>query len=353
MNNSMDEMVEKKEKLRTLRNFLIFIIFSMISLALLLGAGFTLLLHSFGLLRTVGASPFGMVFGILGISIAIATVLAYYINSRILKPITALSEASNTVATGNFDVKINATTDIEELNATFENFNNMVTELNSIETLRSDFIANVSHEFKTPLSAIEGYAMLLQDDSISAEERADYINRIIDSAKRLSSLTGDILLISKIENQTFSSKVVEFRLDEQIREAILTHEMKWSEKDIYLDIELDEIVYRGEESLLLHVWLNLISNAVKFTPHHGRITVRLTQDDKSVYVKIIDSGIGMDEDTANHIFDKFFQGDNSHKSEGNGLGLSMTKQIIDRCKGSIKVESAVGKGSAFTVRLPK
>lgn len=324
----------------------------MITLTIVIGALTSWGLSAIGLLNKVGAHPLGFVISLVCISTVLATIIAYYVYDRVLKPLSALSDASKTVATGDFDVKIKLETDIEEINTTFENFNNMVTELNSIETLRNDFIANVSHEFKTPLSAIEGYTMLLQDENLSEQEKQEYIGKIIDNTRRLSSLTGDILLISKLENQTFSQKAGSFRLDEQIREAILTHELKWTEKEIELDIELDEIIYTGEESLLLQVWLNLIGNALKFTPEGGRVSVRLFEDIDRVIIEITDNGIGMDEYTAKHIFEKFYQGDTSHKSEGNGLGLALCKKIVERNGGSITVNTHPGQGTRFTVILP-
>ncbi len=338
---------------RSLRKYLTFVIFTIIMMSLILATVFTLVLAYFKLLPVFSASPLGLILAILCISATVASSLAYYFNSRILRPIRTLSDASKTVATGNFNVKITAQTDIEELNTTFDNFNNMVTELNSIETLRNDFVANVSHEFKTPLAAIEGYAMLLQDENLTDEERGEYVRKITDNTKRLSSLTGDILLISKLDNQTFASDKHPFRLDEQIREAILTHEIGWTDKEIELDIELSEITYLGEESLLLQVWLNLIGNAVKFTLRGGKIGVKLLESQDSVTVTVSDNGIGMDKDTAKHIFEKFYQGDTSHANEGNGLGLALCKKIVEKCNGSITVESELNKGSRFTVKLPK
>ena len=337
---------------RSLRKYLTVVIFTMIMMSLILATVFTLGLAVFRLLPVFAASPLGLIFAILCISATVASFLAYYFNSRILRPIRTLSNASKTVATGTFKFRITAETDIEELNTTFDNFNNMVKELSSIETLRNDFVANVSHEFKTPLSAIEGYTMLLQDDSLSPEERAEYITKITDNTRRLSSLTGDILLISKLDNQTFASDKHPFRLDEQIREAILTHEIGWTDKNIELDIDLAEVTYTGEESLLLQVWLNLIGNAVKFTPKGGRIAVKLLQFPDSVAVTVSDNGIGMDSDTAKHIFEKFYQGDTSHANEGNGLGLALCRKIVEKCGGSITVESVLDKGSRFTVKLP-
>ena len=325
----------------------------MIAISLLLAIFLALGLAFFRLLPKIGANPISFVLVIMGISIAVSSYIASYINNRILRPIRTLSDASKTVATGDFNVRISTRTDVEELNTTFDNFNNMVKELNSIETLRNDFVANVSHEFKTPLATIEGYAMLLQDESLSEAERNEYISKITENTRRLSSLTGNILLISKLDNQNFSHSKQTYRLDEQIREAILTHEMLWTHKNISFDIDLPEINYTGEENLLLQVWLNLIGNAVKFTPDNGMITVSLTELDDCVVITISDNGIGMDENTVKHIFEKFYQGDSSHKGEGNGLGLALCKKIINRAGGSIRVESSLGHGSTFTISLPK
>ncbi len=352
MRNKFSEP-DEQIALRSLKKYLTIVIFTMITISFLLAIFLSMALAFFRLLPKVGANPIGFVLIILGISIAVSSYIAYYINNRILRPIRTLSDASKTVATGNFEVRIDIRTDIEELNSTFDNFNNMVSELKSIETLRNDFIANVSHEFKTPLAAIEGYAMLLQDENLTKEEKEDYIKKINDNTRRLSSLTGNILLISKLDNQTFFSEKRDFRLDEQIREAILTHEMSWTQKNIELDIDLDDIIFHGEENLLLQVWLNLIGNAVKFTPDKGCISVKLTEDDDSITVKISDNGIGMDQTTVKHIFEKFYQGDTSHKSDGNGLGLALCKKIVTRCDGTIRAESTLGEGSEFIIKLPK
>lgn len=344
---------DSEKALRSLKKYLTIVIFTMITISFLLAIAFALGLAYFRLLPKVGANPVGFVLVILGISITVSSYIAYYINNRILRPIRTLSDASKEVATGDFSVRIHSVTDVEELNTTFDNFNNMVKELGSIETLRNDFVANVSHEFKTPLAAIEGYTMLLQDENLTLEEQNEYIAKITDNTRRLSSLTGDILLLSKLDNQTFVAEKKHYRLDEQIREAILTHEIVWTNKALDLDIDLQDTLYNGEENLMLQVWLNLIGNAVKFTPEGGSVSVRSSENEREITVTISDTGIGMDEDTAKHIFEKFYQGDPSHKGEGNGLGLALTKKIITRAGGTVSVKSSPGQGSCFTIKLPK
>ncbi|MBR5515384.1 MAG: HAMP domain-containing histidine kinase [Clostridia bacterium] len=328
------------------------IIFVILIFAMVLTIAVTVILYNLRLLWVVLGGPFSVIIGVFLLSVCIASALAYYVNNHILRPIVTLSNASKKVATGDFGIRINEHTNIEELNTTFDNFNNMVSELSSIETLRNDFIANVSHEFKTPLSAIEGYAMLLQDDSLSNEDKNEYIKRIRDNTHLLSELTGNILLISKLDNQSFTSQNKEFRLDEQIREAILTHEVTWSTKGTQLEIDLDEMTYTGEETLLLQVWLNLIGNALKFTDDKGVVCITLKNNSSNAVVTVSDNGIGMDTETQKHIFEKFYQGDTSHKGKGNGLGLALCKRIVNLHNGTIQCESEAGKGSIFTVTLP-
>lgn len=336
----------------SLRFHFALIIFAILIFAMFLTVITTVILHKFGLLRMVFAGPFSIIICTFLLSVCIASALAYYVNNHILNPIVRLSNASKTVATGDFGIRIETDTHIEELNTTFSNFNSMVKELGSIETLRNDFIAGVSHEFKTPLSAIEGYATLLQDEGITDEVRREYIRKIHDNTRLLSELTGNILLISKLENRSFTSDKKTYRLDEQIREAILTHEMIWTEKGHELDIDLDELEYEGEESLLLHVWLNLIGNALKFTSYKGRLAVSLKKEKNAAVVRISDDGIGMTEETKKHIFEKFYQGDSSHRGQGNGLGLALCDQIIKLAGGKIECQSELNKGTTFTVTLP-
>ncbi len=275
-----------------------------------------------------------------------------FLGRLLLSPLAKISGAFSEVAKGNFSVRLDETSRIDEIYTTSHSFNVMVQELGTIETLRSDFIANVSHEFKTPLTAIEGYATLLQEPGISETQRREYTERIIFNTSRLTTLTGNILLLSKIENQNIPTAVQEYSLDEQIRQTLLMLEKKWNDKEIELDIELDETNIVSCESLLLHVWLNLFSNAIKFSPQKGKVSVTLTKDDINARVVVKDSGPGMDESTISHIFEKFYQGDNSHRAEGNGLGLALVQRILDLCRGKVSVVSEPGKGSEFIVTLP-
>ena len=194
--------------------------------------------------------------------------------------------------------------------------------------------------------------MLLQDADGATPEQREYVEKILHNTRRLSSLIGDILLLSKVENQTIAKEAKEFRLDEQVRQSILSLEPQWSEKEIDFDVELEEISYRGDARLLLHVWSNLIGNAVKFNPPNGAVRLRLNRADGGVVFTIEDEGPGIPPEARKHIFDKFYQGDSSHREEGNGLGLALVKRILNVCGGEIQQENLPDRGSRFTVKLP-
>lgn len=286
------------------------------------------------------------------ISAAIVSIsITLLVTRHFFKPIHQLALGLNEVAAGNFQIQLKEFGVGKELKEMTKNFNKMVKELNSIEMLQTDFIQNVSHEIKTPLSAIEGYASLLSS-SASLEEAVLYSNRILKSARQLSSLTGNILKLSRLENQQIVSEQTSFSLDEQLRQVILTMEPLWSSKNLDLNPTLPEVTYYGSEDLLIQVWTNLLSNAVKFTPRDGSISVSLRQTDSQILVEFCDSGIGMTEEEQLHIFDKFYQGDKSRTIDGNGLGLALVKKIVSLCDGRIEVESQPDHGSKFTVCLP-
>lgn len=286
------------------------------------------------------------------ISTLIATIISGIASKRILRPIRTLSKATEEVAKGNFSVKIGIPKDYE-FALLAKNFNKMVHELSSIETLRNDFVSNVSHEIKTPIASIQGFAKLIQDKNLDDDERSEFTDIIISESSRLSKLTSNILKLSKLENQEVITGKAEFALDEQIRCAILIMEPEWSEKGIDLDIDLDKVSIIGNEDLLQQVWLNIIGNAIKFTEGGGTISIKLMGLKNKIIIKVSDNGVGMNEETRRHIFDKFYQGDKSHLSEGNGLGLSLVKRIIELCDGEIEVRSKLNYGTTFTIELPK
>lgn len=284
-------------------------------------------------------------------AILISTSLMLFISKRLFVPIEALVEALQKVAGGNFGIRLPENPDDVYVYNMNTNFNKMVKELNSMEMLQSDFIHNVSHEFKTPLASIEGYATLLNGASLP-DELHGYSRHILESSRQLSTLTGNILKLSKLENQGIISQKESFFLDEQIRQALLSLESLWEPKHLEIDMDLQETIYYGNENLLFQVWTNLFSNAVKFTPPGGSIYVRCAQAGEMIQVEIKDTGIGMTPEIQTHIFDKFYQGEQNRHIEGNGLGLALVKKIIALCDGEITVDSRPDEGSAFTVRLP-
>jgi signal transduction histidine kinase len=283
--------------------------------------------------------------------IVIGAFLITLFGKRAVKPILKLNAATQEVAKGNFDVQVENDID-DEVGQLTKNFNKMTRELRGIQYLRKDFINNVSHEFKTPIASIQGFAKLLQKGNLSEVEKQEYADIIVEETTRLSKLSSNILRLSSLENQEMLEKKTIFSLDEQIRKSILLLEHEWSNKNIDFDIELDEVQYQGDEELLQQVWINLLNNAVKFSNTNSSIAVRLYRTNSAVIVKISDNGIGMSEETMLRIFEKFYQGDKAHSHDGNGLGLSLVKRILDLCNGSIYVESKLCEGSTFTVELP-
>ena len=324
-------------------------IFGEVCLSILVGVGLILILN-----RLLGVSlSIPSVIWVLVASSALAGVIALFLNHRILRPIRNLGSAMNRVAGGDFKLRIDSTSRSGDIQQLYKDFNVMVSELEKTEVLQSDFVSNVSHEFKTPINAIEGYTMLLQGTGEGTPEQREYVEKILHNTRRLSSLIGDILLLSKVENQTIAREETEFRLDEQVRQSILSLEPQWSEKETDFDVELEEISYCGDERLLMHVWNNLIGNAVKFNPPNGAVRLRLVRADGGVVFTVEDEGPGIPPEARKHIFDKFYQGDSSHREEGNGLGLALVKRILNVCGGEIAQENLPGRGCRFTVKLPE
>lgn len=286
-------------------------------------------------------------------SAAIGTVFSFVVNRIILQPIQRLSRSMQAVAAGELSTTIDTNSRIHEIQDSYRSFNLMTRELAATEILQTDFVSNVSHEFKTPINAIEGYTTLLQDKSLTEQEREQYTEKILFNTRRLSELVGNILLLSKVDNRSIGGKSSLFRLDEQLRQALLMLERKWTEKEIDFDIDLDSIEYRGDEILLRHVWTNLIDNAVKFSPVGGLVSLRLRRTEEGPLFVIEDGGPGIPPENLAHIFNRFYQIDSSHKSEGNGLGLALVKQILHLVGGQVQAENRPGGGCRFTVTLPE
>ena len=285
------------------------------------------------------------------ISLLIGTAVTMFVSRWIIKPINKLGKAMQQVAAGEFDLELHEEQRFKELEDIYESFNRMTKELKATEILQTDFVSNVSHEFKTPINAIEGYATLLQGSENEGRELQEkYIGKILSNTHRLSNLVGNILLLSKVDNQAIPTKPSTYRLDEQIRQAILQLEPEWEKKEIEFDIELERIEYTGNEVLLMHVWNNLIGNAIKFDPQGGMVRIRLWKNDERILCTVEDNGPGIKPGDEAHIFDRFFQSDSSHKEEGNGLGLALVKQIVKTEGGQVTVAN-LEKGCRFTIQL--
>ncbi len=282
----------------------------------------------------------------------IGIVGTYFMSLWLFYPLKKLRQGFSKIADGDFSVRLSTRSFVKEIQELYSGFNLMADGIESTEVLQSDFVSNASHEFRTPINAIEGYATLLSEDSDNlSPEQKEYLDKIIFNTHRLSSLTGSILLLSKIESRSITAEGSVFSLDEQIREAIVALEPLWEKKNVELDVMLDDAEYYGNEKLMHHVWSNLISNAIKFGPEGGTVAIRLKKEKKLITVTVDDCGEGLSAEAQAHLFDKFYQGDSSHKAEGNGLGLALVKKIVALEEGEISAENLSGGGCRFTVRL--
>ena len=326
--------------------------------AVLITAALSFLLTKLGVLDNLGIprnSGFAMLIVMLLISVLVGSVVAIGTVKIPLRPFNRLINNIDRLAAGDFTARMHygkVVGDNPVFQELSESFNAMAEELENTQMLRSDFINNFSHEFKTPIVSIRGFARQLQRDDITDEERREYATIIADESTRLANLATNILLLSKLENQQIVTEKTAFRLDEQLRSCILLLEKQWEQKHLELVIDLEEVTCYGNAEMLSQAWVNLINNAIKFTPEGGTIGISLVAVDDTATVQVSDTGIGMDRETQQHIFEKFYQGDKSHHGEGNGLGLAMVKRIIALSRGKITVDSVKGKGTTFTVQLP-
>ena len=334
----------------------LFVFFVTLGSAILTG-GLIFILHRSEILdiNRLGRTrlPFPMMLGTLfAVSTFIGTCLSYGFSKQVLLPIQDLIQATKEIKNGNYNVRVAGADSERELGKLIDSFNDMAQELSGVEMLKSDFINYFSHEFKTPIISIRGFAKQLQQEGLLEEERQEYNEIIYKESERLVNLSTNVLLLTKLENQILITEKKEFFLDEQLRYCLLLLQKEWEEKNIELNLELEEISYVGNEEMLSQVWINLIGNAIYYSHKGGKLSIKCTYYGNRVKIRIQDEGIGMTDQTISSIFDKFYQGDLSHKSKGNGLGLSIVKRIVDLCEGTIHVKSQLGKGSIFIVYLP-
>lgn len=290
------------------------------------------------------------------IAAGVTALISWLTKGTFEKPLKQIAQAARQVAGGDFSVyvpPIHSPDKQDYMDDMILDFNKMVAELGSIETLKTDFFSNVSHEIKTPLSVIQNSADMLKTPSLSEEERAEYVDTIARSSRRLNDLITNILKLNKLEKQNIQPNPEPYDLCEQLAACALLFEDRWEAKGIEFEADIeDQAIIEADESLLELVWNNLLSNAVKFTEPGGTVTLRQTSTAESVEVSVSDTGCGIDAQTLEHIFDKFYQGDTSHSTEGNGLGLALVLRILRMVGGDISVSSKPGEGSTFTVKIP-
>lgn len=293
------------------------------------------------------------------ISIIIGISVVVTIQKVILQPVQGMVAAMQRLEQGDFSVRMSCTGWMRplELRAYTQAFNAAAEELESTELLRKDFINNFSHEFKTPITSMGGFAdLLLEDPDMPPEERQEYLSIIGSESRRLAALANNVLALSRVESQTILTDAVPFDLTEQLRQIVLMMEQKWKKSGVKICFEEnpgEDILCTGNESLLKEVWVNLLDNACKFSAQGSTVELRLGEESRNLLVEVTDQGIGMDDKTRRRMFDQFYQGDTSHKTEGNGLGLAMVKKIVALHEGTVAVQTEPGVGSTFTVRLPK
>lgn len=344
----------KTDVVRTMRKFLLRLIILVVSLVIIINALYmfmTWLTTEIARINDVYIRAEFQFLGTLVIALFILVVIFAVTYRRRKRELTTLSENIQKVANGDFSTRITYNKH-DSMAHVYRDFNKMSTELESVQVLRKDFINNYSHEFKTPIASINGFASLLLDKDLPPEDQRTYLKIIQEESERLSNLTSNTILLSKLSSQEIISDTEKYNLGEQLRQCaiILSHE--WMKKEQTFNGEFPNVDYVGNRELMQHLWINLMSNAIQYTPPGGEITAELTIRDNMVVVTITDTGEGMDDNTMAHLFDPYYQGDRSHSNQGLGLGLSIAKQIVELCSGNIHVESKINEGSSFIVQLP-
>lgn len=339
----LSPMRKKISAMLTLQTFLVVLIVMVIATAI-------------ALMYRVAITDMHMI-GVLSMLVPIVvlvTLVNFLFTRFIYRYLDKISDAMQKVADGDYTVRLDAEKD-QPFRELYRNFNTMAEELGGVEMLKNDFINGYAHELRTPITSINGFAeMLLNDDgTLSREEKRSYLEIIASESRRLADLAGNSLLMSRLDTQKIIPDKKPFSLDEQLRRCSILLSGQWTEKELDMTMDLDEAVYVGDYDLMQHLWINLLTNAVKYTPKGGSITVTLKNEEKFIAVSVADTGKGIPPEDRERIFDKYYQTDKSHSKRGLGLGLAICKRIVQLCNGTLEVESEVGVGSTFTVRLPK
>lgn len=338
-------------KLGTLSFLLAVIVFIVLVITMAIISLVVFALFRLGVLTRIEQPNIFLPIAVLALSsILIGTVISIMVGHRPMKRIDQFIKALNSLANGHFETRI----DVEKNGVgkeLIDSFNTLASELQNTEMLRSDFVDNFSHEFKTPIVSIRGFAKLLKQQDLSDELRAEYIDIIINESSRLAELSTNVLNLTKIENQSILTDVEPVNISEQIRTCILLLEKKWASKDLYIGADFDEFVCPANEELIRQVWINILDNAIKYADKRGLIEVTIKQNTNAIYVSIKNTGSEISAELQKRIFDKFYQGDTSHASEGTGIGLAISKKIVELHNGAIRVGSGLNH-VIFTVELP-
>ncbi len=339
---------------------LTFFVFLILFLSNVMIVAILVLLYLLGVISEFHAAPLWVGILSLAASLLVSTVGYGFFALYFFRPLNELIAATKRVASGDFSVQVKEppagsvrAVNQGEINALIRSFNEMTKELASVEMFRKDFISNFSHEFKTPIISIRGFARQLKQGNLTDAQREEFTKIIADESEYLADMSANVLFLTKLENQKIVTDRRPFSLDEQLRDCMLLLESHWSEKNLDVAMELESVTYTQNPELLSHVWKNLLSNAIKFTPPGGCITVSCVKENHGVSVTVSDTGIGMTEETMAHMFEKFYQGDPSHAEAGNGLGLSLAARVIELCGGTIQCESRPHEGTTFVVFLPE
>ena len=350
------ETRKRIHSLRSLRTAYTLLVLLILVSAGLITASVYIILYSLDFIPSAALTPLILPVIVIFSCMVIGTILAVFVGKLFINPLRRLIAANEEIRQGNFKVRLSEQTVIGELNNLMRSFNSMASELEATELFRNDFINSFSHEFKTPIVSIRGFARQLQKDNehhtLTDYQRKEYTDIISYESDRLARLSSNILLLTKFENQQIVTDKTNFYLDEQIRRIVLLLEKEWNSNEVTIELELEEIRYNFNEEMLSQMWLNIIGNAIKFSHRGGNVYVKCAWENDRICVEISDSGEGMNSETIKRIFDKFYQSDHSHKSDGNGLGLSIVKRIAELANAEITVKSEIGRGTTFYVYFP-
>lgn len=351
----MSLVKKRKEKQGILKAFGNFFVFFLL-IGFVVTCNFILFLHSVNMEESEirEAAPITFI-NVLLLSLLFALIDVFRRMWMINRPVRRIRQGMKKMIAGDFQTRIpyikgeNSDNEFDDI---IKGLNEMAAELSGVETLRTDFVANVSHEIKTPLAVIRNYGTMLQNPQLSEAQRIEYAKAVTEQTRKLSDLISNILKLNRLENQQIYPDKKEYNLTEQICECLLVFEHAWEEKDLEIETDLEEDVIICQDAQLLSlVWNNLFSNAVKFCKRGGKIEVKVRKAGEDIFVTISDDGCGISPEVGRHIFEKFYQGDTSHATQGNGLGLALVKRVIDIVGGDISVQSALGEGTTFCVRL--